>query len=86
MVSARLYGVRACVRSEAVAAMTETPDLLDLLGAMGDYFDARRELNHQMDTYSGYSFDYFGRHYVENVERAYERVQLEWVKLQEVRA
>lgn len=57
------------------------PDLIDLLGAMADYFEARNELAKRRAEYDGYSFDYWARFEIEEVERRYQRVQEEWAKL-----
>ena len=56
-------------------------ELIDLLGAMADYFEARREYNEAFEGYDGYSFDWHGRSYVEESDRALRRVEEKWAKL-----
>lgn len=59
-------------------------ELVDLLGAMGDYFDARREETDARDKHlaSGeHTWDYWGADYITRVEKAYRRVEEEWAKV-----
>jgi hypothetical protein len=59
-------------------------DLVDLLGAMADYFEARRECDTAEARHAAageHSFDYWGADQIAAVERAYERVQAEWEKV-----
>jgi hypothetical protein len=59
-------------------------ELIDLLGAMGDYFEARREESKARDDHhaSGEAtWDYWGADYIERVEKAYKRVEEEWAKV-----
>lgn len=60
------------------------PDLIDLLGAMAEYFDARNSeatarQKHEDD--GEYSWDYYGRDYIDRVDSCYTAVQCEWVKV-----
>lgn len=59
-------------------------DLVDLLGAMADYFKARDEYNaavEEANAAGAYSFDWYGRSYIEALEQSYERVVTEWEKV-----
>ena len=59
-------------------------DLVDLLGAMADYFEARRECDSAAARHAAdgeHSFDYWGRDQIDAVERAYKRVQAEWERV-----
>lgn len=55
--------------------------LVDLLGAMGDYFDARRAMNEAAAGYDGYSFEYHFRSETEDVSRCFNRVATQWERL-----